>query len=59
MLLSSFLLDFGVFTTKKFQKGDFLLEYPGDLISDKEGRERVEKYDPSLGSYLFFYEKTW
>ena len=59
-----FSLGFGVFTTKSFQKGSFLLEYPGELVSDKEGENRHLDYGRrSLGSFLYFFEdgkkKLW
>lgn len=46
----------GVFTTKKFSKGDFLLEYKGELVSEDEGYQREELYEPKLGSFLFFFK---
>ena len=45
-----------MFTTKSFSKGDFLLEYKGELISEDEGCLREESYDPDLGSFLFFFK---
>ena len=45
----------GVFATKMFQKGSFLLEYKGELISQEEGERREEEYDESLGSFIFFF----
>ena len=52
-------LEFGVFAVKDFQCNEFLLEYSGELISVLEGQAREDQYDPSLGSYIFFYEKYW
>ena len=45
----------GVFATKMFKKGSFLLEYKGELIS-QEGERREEEYDVSLGSFIFFFK---
>jgi hypothetical protein len=45
-----------VFTTKKFSKGDFLLEYKGELVPEDEGYRREESYEPELGSFLFFFK---
>ena len=46
----------GVFTTKKFSKGDFLLEYKGELVSEDEGYQREDLYETELGSFLFFFK---
>lgn len=35
---------YGVFTSKSFQKGDFLLEYAGDLLCKEEADLQEEKY---------------
>lgn len=43
-----------MFTTKVFLKGQFLLEYKGELITQDEGFSREEEYDADLGSFLFF-----
>ncbi|XP_068692866.1 N-lysine methyltransferase KMT5A-B-like [Montipora foliosa] len=47
----------GVFTTKEFSKGQFLLEYKGELISQDEGSSREQSYDEDLGSFLFFFKE--
>ncbi|XP_071855579.1 uncharacterized protein [Apostichopus japonicus] len=44
----------GVFVAKDVRKGSFLLEYSGELISAREGREREKNYPPEKGSFLFF-----
>jgi histone-lysine N-methyltransferase SETD8 len=55
----------GVFTLDTFSKGDIILEYCGDLISEKEGlrREDIALRDPSnTVSYLYFFkalDKYW
>jgi SET domain-containing protein len=46
----------GVFAKQWFQKGSFLLEYKGELISEEEGCHREEKYDDELGSFIFFFK---
>ena len=46
----------GVFTTKLFSKGDFLLVYRGELITGDEGAEMEDLYNPDLGSFLFFFQ---
>lgn len=55
----------GVFTTKQFVKGAFLLEYDGDLIKNYKHACRLEKeYEQAgLGSYMYFFKyqekKLW
>ena len=55
----------GVFTLDSFKKGDIILEYCGDLLSEKEGlsREELALRDPSnTVSYLYFFkalDKSW
>ena len=41
-----YVLERGVFTTKLFSKGDFLLVYRGELITGDEGSEREDLYNP-------------
>ena len=45
-----------MFTAKSFSKGDFLLEYKGELVSENEGYQREESYEAELGSFLFFFK---
>ena len=47
-----------MFTTKEFSKGQFLLEYKGELISQDEGYSQEQSYDEDLGSFLFFLRKV-
>jgi len=49
----------GVFSKQQFQKGDFVVEYAGDLLTDFEARKRELDYqkDPSKGSYMFYFTK--
>lgn len=48
----------GVFATRAFQRGDFVLEYSGELVAGREARERDLSYthDYSLGSYMYFFK---
>jgi histone-lysine N-methyltransferase SETD8 len=48
----------GVFATEALKRGDFVLEYSGELLSGREARERDLAYshDYSLGSYLYFFK---
>jgi hypothetical protein len=52
------LLGSGVFAKKVFFRGDFLLQYRGEVITGKEGERRLEHGNPNLGSFLYFYESS-
>jgi SET domain-containing protein len=52
----NFSLGRGVFTKRSFCKGEFLLEYKGELVSKKEGCSREDTYPADVGSYLFFFQ---
>ncbi|KAF6029874.1 SETD8 [Bugula neritina] len=45
------------FATKPFKKGDFVVEYAGDLVELKEAKFREETYqkDISCGCYMYFF----
>ncbi|KAH8878383.1 N-lysine methyltransferase KMT5A-A [Schistosoma japonicum] len=47
----------GVIATRTFYEGEFIVEYAGDLISEKlaKQREAVYKQNPAIGSYMFFF----
>ena len=48
----------GVFSTRCFQRGEFVCEYAGEIISYKVAKKREELYaaDPSIGCYMYFFE---
>ncbi|CAC5403206.1 unnamed protein product [Mytilus coruscus] len=47
----------GVFTSRDFKKGDFLLEYEGELLSSEEGVSRLDDHVASgIGCYVFFFK---
>jgi SET domain. len=54
-----FLIGYGIFTTRQFEAGQFLLEYPGELISKAEGIKRQKNYQPKDGSFVFYYQDKW
>lgn len=58
-ILSYQFLEYGIFTNKEFKKGEFLLQYMGEILSRQEGERRLEELDSSLGSYLFFFKDVW
>lgn len=47
----------GVVTTRPFARGEFVCEYAGELIGEKEAKLREEQYseDPSVGCYMYFF----
>ena len=45
----------GVFTTADIKKGDFVVEYTGDVISEEEG-EKILNSKEDDGTYLFFFK---
>ncbi|XP_052086557.1 uncharacterized protein LOC127723879 [Mytilus californianus] len=47
----------GVFTSRNFKKGDFLLEYEGELLSSEKGVSRLDEHVASgIGCYVFFFK---
>ncbi|GFS21199.1 histone-lysine N-methyltransferase [Elysia marginata] len=48
----------GVVATKDFKKGDFVVEYAGDLIDIATAKQREEKYeaDPEIGCYMYYFK---
>ncbi|XP_029963520.1 histone-lysine N-methyltransferase, H3 lysine-36 specific-like [Salarias fasciatus] len=52
----------GVFASTSFEKGDFLMEYRGELISKQECERRQRVYHKNLKAFLFefrFDGKLW
>ncbi|KAI7790856.1 N-lysine methyltransferase KMT5A-A-like [Triplophysa rosa] len=43
----------GVFTSSHFHKGDFLIEYRGDVINKEDYERRLKLYDNALEVFLF------
>ncbi|KAL2100471.1 hypothetical protein ACEWY4_004865 [Coilia grayii] len=48
----------GVFATQNFQKGQYVVEYHGDLlqITDAKKRETMYAQDPSTGCYMYYFQ---
>lgn len=48
----------GIFSTRRFERGEFVCEYAGEMISYKAAKKREEKYatDTSIGCYMYFFE---
>ncbi|KAG5272471.1 hypothetical protein AALO_G00165920 [Alosa alosa] len=48
----------GVFATQNFQKGQYVVEYYGDLlqITDAKKREAMYSQDPSTGCYMYYFQ---
>lgn len=58
MLVSTLTAGEGVFTTKRFKCGDFLLEYRGDLIRNFGEALKREKEHAAAdqGNFLYFFK---
>ena len=39
-----------------FKKGDFLLCYQGEMITEKEGELREQAYPDEVGNFLYCYK---
>ena len=48
----------GVIATKQFSRGEFVVEYHGDLIEITDAKEREALYaqDPSTGCYMYYFQ---
>lgn len=48
----------GVFAVHGFKKGDFVVEYHGDLLELSEAKAREAKYaqDPQTGCYMYYFQ---
>jgi len=48
----------GVITTREFAKGEFVVEYIGELINQGEAKEREEVYaqDQNTGCYMYYFQ---
>ncbi|CAM4565457.1 N-lysine methyltransferase KMT5A isoform X5 [Lepidochelys kempii] len=48
----------GVIATRHFSRGEFVVEYHGDLIEimDAKKREAVYAQDPSTGCYMYYFQ---
>ncbi|CAH0548989.1 unnamed protein product [Brassicogethes aeneus] len=48
----------GVIATKDFEKGDYVIEYAGELIDTLEAKKREEQYaqDQTTGCYMYYFK---
>ncbi|XP_056139372.1 lysine methyltransferase 5Ab [Lampris incognitus] len=48
----------GVFAVSGFKKGDFVVEYHGDLLDLAEAKDREAQYaqDPKTGCYMYYFQ---
>lgn len=48
----------GVVSTRKFYKGEFVVEYAGKLISMEEAQKLENKYskDENVGCYMYYFK---
>lgn len=53
----------GLFASKEYSPGEFIVEYAGELINRKEGLKREKCYPLEKGSYIYFFlfdsKKYW
>ena len=50
-------IGFGVFATKSFKKGEFLLQYAGDVVTEERAQKLEIKYTKAnKGSYMYFFK---
>ena len=47
----------GVIASKIFKRGDFVVEYAGDLIDLKTAKQKEADYskDPDIGCYMYYF----
>ena len=48
----------GIFTSRNLFKGEFVVEYSGDLIDVKQAKEREGEYSMDLtkGCYMYYFK---
>ncbi|XP_074547139.1 N-lysine methyltransferase KMT5A-A [Halichoeres trimaculatus] len=48
----------GVFATQCFQKGDYVVEYHGDLLQINDAKKREAEYaqNPATGCYMYYFQ---
>lgn len=48
----------GIVTTRFFKRGEFVVEYIGDLISMQEANDRETNYsaDDNMGCYMYYFK---
>ncbi|XP_061656763.1 N-lysine methyltransferase KMT5A-A isoform X2 [Syngnathoides biaculeatus] len=47
-----------VFTSRRFRKGEFVVEYHGDLLETAEAKKREAEYaqNPETGCYMYYFQ---
>ena len=48
----------GIFSARRFDRGEFVCEYAGEMITHKSAKKREELYshDSAIGCYMYFFE---
>ncbi|XP_072310427.1 N-lysine methyltransferase KMT5A-A isoform X2 [Eucyclogobius newberryi] len=48
----------GVFATRSFQKGEYVVEYHGDLLQRTDAKKREAEYaqNPATGCYMYYFQ---
>ena len=53
----------GVFKKRSIMKGDFICQYHGEQLSEKDGENRRDNYQDKDGNFVYFFEhdgqKLW
>jgi [histone H4]-lysine20 N-methyltransferase SETD8 len=48
---------YGVKADREFLKGDFLMQYKGDVINEKEAAKREEVYNKDdVGCFMYYFK---
>ena len=51
-----FYAGYGVFAEQEFKKGDFIVEYTGDLITNEEAARREAEYETEdVGCFMYYF----
>lgn len=47
-----------VFATRRFQKGEYVVEYHGDLLQFTDAKKREAEYaqNPATGCYMYYFQ---
>ncbi len=48
----------GIVTTQCFKKGDYVVEYKGELVDRETAKAREADYvqDPNVGCYMYYFQ---
>lgn len=48
----------GIFAVRDFKKGEYVVEYHGDLVLLADAKKREDRYaqDPETGCYMYYFQ---